>query len=154
MPEHRERAEYTAKHEEKASTLLFPTVCTLDWMSMPGTPQYENLFFHGNTNAPWTFYTPHTAQSQQTKQSPHQGAARQNLSERNPLKQKQQQQQKSSHFDLLRRCLHPRCHALQMPKQSFICPNQTLPRQSGKTEHPVHSPSYKAVPTKEHLWQI
>lgn len=92
MPEHRERAEYTAKHEEKASTLLFPTACMLDWVSMPGISQYENLFFHGNTNAPWTFYTPHTAQSQQTKQSPHQGAARQNLTERIPLKQKQQQQ--------------------------------------------------------------
>lgn len=66
-----ERAEYSAKQEEKVSIPFFPAVCVLDWVTMqllPRIPQYENLFFHGNTNAQRTYYIP---QLRVTRQNNH-----------------------------------------------------------------------------------
>lgn len=152
----RERAEYTTKQEGKASTLFFATACVLDWVTMqplPRVPQYGNLFFtvaqmHNELS------THHSSESpDKTITAPRSKKTKSRWA--NPAKRKKshakKKTKKTSHFDLWRRfCIQDAIHHRHQNRASLaqirLCQDKV--RRLGD---PVHSPSYKAVPTKESL---
>lgn len=88
-----------------------------------------------------------TVNSYQTRQSLHQGVTRRNLNELTQLAQK------SNSYTLWfsTKVSAPKIESLQMPNQSFTCPNQILPGLSEQTGTPcaqlqLQSSCYQRIP--------